>query len=246
MNIERYARYTDSIVACLLHAFLTSFFMAWSLSADGYGPEIAASKLLHPVVLILCSHWISSMHACSYLVDGSAGRPRTRAPPDSSPFPPPVASVATTGFGDEVHLRGDVARRRDEPRHRAEEEEEPSPERLEEVKRKHAALCTAKIVVGLSILVAVDLVFLGARLAPIGVTCYSHWNTGEKIPAECGGRLAISGRGDPGDASTEGEVDARSGSGHLSLYVITLALAVLHPALSVAIAVVVCRRVRPA
>lgn len=80
---------------------------------------------------------------------------------------------------------------------------------------------TVKIMLLFAVLAIVDFLYLTIKLVPIAGQCASHWNTGEKIPVECGGTVRY-------ESVNKNDYDSHRNLNHSALYVLTLILAVVH------------------
>ena len=80
---------------------------------------------------------------------------------------------------------------------------------------------TVKIMLLFAVLFVVDFLYLLIKLAPIAGQCISHWNTGEKIPVECGGAIKY-------EDYTKNKEENHHNPNHLALYVLTLILVTIH------------------
>jgi hypothetical protein len=81
-----------------------------------------------------------------------------------------------------------------------------------------------------AVLALIDVLMLALKVIPIGVECVGNWDTGAKIPIECGGwNRATHSFGT--SSVTEGEsrgTGSGSGNGNLTLYALTVAAALAH------------------
>ena len=188
-NISNYVIYYHLVIAFLFHSFVTAFFLLWQLAVDTIKKDLLASKFAHCIFPLLALHWWFLSHYPLYQLQHGILDHRQKS------------SFFSTGGG---MTPGSL----------------PSNDQWTIAKKRQESLIfknMVKILLLFLILALIDILYLSIQLLPIAFQCISHWNTGEKIPLECGGR-----------DEKDHEDSNYSRSNPYGLYLLTLVMTVVH------------------